>query len=98
MITVIVHYRVHPGSAERVRAVLGRHARASVAEPGCLAFLAFQDAEDPERFALYEAYEDAAAFDAHRRSEHFRVNIEQTIDPMLAEREWRVYGAPIEAD
>jgi (4S)-4-hydroxy-5-phosphonooxypentane-2,3-dione isomerase len=98
VITVIVHYRVRPGTAERVRGVLARHARASVGEPGCLGFLAFQDAEDPERFALYEAYEDAAAFEAHRRTEHFRVNIEQTIDPMLAEREWRVYGPPIEED
>jgi quinol monooxygenase YgiN len=96
MITVIVHYRAHPGNAERVRAVLAKHARASEAEPGCLQFRAFQDAEDPERFALVEAYEDAAAFEAHRRSEHFRVNIEETIIPMLAEREWRLYGAPIE--
>ena len=98
MITLIVHYRAQPGNAERVRAVLGRHARASVAEDGCLEFRAFQDAADPERFALYEAYVDEAALDAHRRSEHFRVNIEQTVIPMLAEREWRVYGPPIQAD
>jgi quinol monooxygenase YgiN len=96
MITVIVHYRAHPGNAERVAAVLARHSKTSEAEPGCLHFRAYQDAEDPERFALYEGYEDQAAFDAHRRSEHFRVNIEETIIPMLAEREWRVYGAPIE--
>jgi len=96
MITVIVHYRAHAGNSERVRAVLARHSRASEAEPGCLQFRAFQDAADPERFALYEAYADEAAFDAHRRSDHFRVNIEETIIPMLAEREWRVYGGPIE--
>jgi quinol monooxygenase YgiN len=96
MITVIVHYRAHPGNAERVAAVLAGHSKASEAEPGCLHFRAYQDTEDPERFALYEGYEDQAAFDAHRRSEHFRVNIEETIIPMLAEREWRVYGAPIE--
>ena len=98
MITVIVHYRVRPGCAAQVREVLGRHARASAAEPGCLEFRAFQDEQDPERFALYEAYEDMAAFEAHRRSEHFRVNVEQGIDPLLAERQWRVYGGPIEAD
>jgi (4S)-4-hydroxy-5-phosphonooxypentane-2,3-dione isomerase len=98
VITVIVHYRVHPGNAEQVRAVLALHSAASRTEPGCLRFLAFQDAEDPERFALYEAYADAAAYEAHRRSEHFRVNVEQTINPLLAEREGRVYGPPIEAD
>jgi quinol monooxygenase YgiN len=95
--TVIAHYRCHPGQAEQVRALLARHSGASVAEPGCLQFFAFQDAEDPERFALCEAYEHEAAFAAHRRTEHFRVNIEDTLAPMLAEREWRVYGAPIEA-
>jgi len=96
MITVIVHYRAHPGNAERLRAVLARHSKTSEAEPGCLHFRAYQDTEDPDRFALYEAYTDDAAFAAHRRSEHFRVNIEETVIPMLAEREWRVYGAPIE--
>lgn len=68
MITVIAHYRAHPGQAEQVRAVLARHSRASAAEAGYLQFLACQDAEDPERFALYEAYEDEAAFVAHRRT------------------------------
>jgi quinol monooxygenase YgiN len=97
VITVIAHYRTHPGKAAEVRAVLARHSRASAGEAGCRHFLAYQDADDHERFALYEVYEDEAAFEAHRRSEHFRVNIEETIIPMLAERTWRVYGAPIEA-
>ena len=56
---------------------------------------AVQDAEDPTRFALYERYVDEAAFEAHRRTEHFRVNIEQTLAPLLVEREWRAYGAPL---
>ena len=76
--------------------MLARHSSASTAEPGCIQFTAHQDAEDPSRFALYESYVDDAAFAAHRRTEHFRVNIEQTLVPMLGQREWRVYGAPIE--
>ena len=95
MITVIARYRTRPEVAEEVRALLARHARASHAEPGCIAFLAHQDSEDPARFALYETYDDDAAFAAHRESDHFRVNIEQTLVPMLVEREWRVYGAPL---
>lgn len=95
MITVIAHYRARPETADEVRAVLARHSHASTAEPGCLQFLAYQDSEDPARFALYETYEDDAAFEAHRKSEHFRVNVEQTLIPMLEERGWRVYGAPL---
>lgn len=95
MITVIAHYRARPETADEVRALLVRHSRASVAEAGCIEFFAYQDSEDPARFALYETYEDEAAFAAHRSSDHFRVNVEQTLIPMLEERSWRVYGAPL---
>jgi autoinducer 2-degrading protein len=96
MITVIAHYRTLSDKAGEVRAILARHSRASNAEAGCIQFLAYQDAEDPTRFALYESYVDDAAFAAHRRTEHFRVNIEQSIGAMLEARDWRVYGAPID--
>ena len=96
MITVIAHYRTRPDKAAEVRAILAQHSRASAAETGCIQFNAYQDAEDPTRFALYESYVDDEAFAAHRRTEHFRVNIEQTIAAMLEEREWRIYGAPID--
>jgi quinol monooxygenase YgiN len=96
MITVIAHYRAQPDKADEVRALLARHSRASAAEVGCIQFLAHQATEDPALFALYETYEDDAAFEAHRRTDHFRVNIEQTLVPMLIEREWRVYGAPLD--
>jgi quinol monooxygenase YgiN len=96
MITVIAHYRTRSDKADQVRALLAQHSRTSAAEAGCLRFTAHQDAEDPTRFALYESYVDDAAFAAHRRTEHFRINIEQTLVPMLEEREWRVYGAPLD--
>jgi quinol monooxygenase YgiN len=95
VITVIAHYRTRPEAAQEVRALLAQHARASNAESGCIGFLAHQDSEDPARFALYETYDDDAAFAAHRRTNHFRMNIEQTLVPMLVEREWRVYGPPL---
>ncbi|HEX6338356.1 MAG TPA: antibiotic biosynthesis monooxygenase family protein, partial [Jiangellaceae bacterium] len=64
-------------------------------EPGCQCFLVHQGTDDPTRFALYEVYDDLEAFEAHRESDHFRVNIEQTLVPLLLEREWRVYGPAI---
>jgi quinol monooxygenase YgiN len=95
VITVIAHYRTQADKADEARALLAHHSRASAAETGCIQFLAHQDAEDPTRFVLYETYVDDAAFAAHRRTEHFRVNVEQTLVPMLVEREWRVYTAPL---
>jgi quinol monooxygenase YgiN len=92
MIIVIAHYRTQPNSAETLRELLVRHSQESESETGCLHFLAHQDLDDPTRFALYEAYENAEAFDAHRRTEHFRTKIEKTLLPLLVEREWHRYG------
>jgi Uncharacterized conserved protein len=95
VIAVVAHYRTKPESAEAVRELLARHSTASRAEPGCRRFDAHQDAEEPSRFVLVEAYDDTAAFAAHRETEHFRLNIEQTLAPLLLEREWRTYGDPL---
>jgi quinol monooxygenase YgiN len=95
MITVIAHYRTTSDSAGAVRDLLSAHSRATRAEPGCRHFTAHQDRDDPTRFALFEQYDDEAAFAAHRASPHFRVNIEQTLVPHLVERAWRVYGPAV---
>ena len=92
VITVIAHYQTRADSATTARDLLARHSKSSEAEPGCLQFLAHQDVDDPTRFALYEAYENLEAFETHRQTEHFRVNIEQTLAPLLTSREWRIYG------
>ena len=95
VIVVIAHYRTAPQHVDTVREVLGRHAAASEGEPGCIHFLAHQSADDPTRFALYEAYTDPEAFEAHRHTEHFRRNIESTVAPLLVERTWATYDAPM---
>jgi quinol monooxygenase YgiN len=92
VITVIAHYQTRPESVATVRELLATHSKASEAEPGCLQFLAHQDVDDPTRFALYETYESLKAFESHRQTEHFRINIEQTLAPLLTSREWRIYG------
>jgi len=95
VITVVAHYRTHPEAADAVRELLARHSAASRAEAGCRRFDAHQDTADPSRFVLVEAYDDPAAFTAHRETEHFRLNIEQTLAPQLLERDWRTYGDPL---
>ena len=53
--------------------------------------------DDPTRFALYEAYTSEEAFAAHRRSPHFLELIEGTVAPLLVERAWTRYHAPLPA-
>jgi quinol monooxygenase YgiN len=95
MSTVIATYRTLPEAADAVADVLVRHAAASVQEPGCRQFLAHRALDDPTRFFLYEVYESEDAFAAHRRSEHFRENIERTLAPLLIEREWHACSEPL---
>jgi len=46
-----------------------------------------QALDDPARFFLYETYDSAEAFAEHRRSQHFRQDIETMRAPLLIERE-----------
>ena len=88
-VIVIALYRTREESVERVRDLLARHSVTSEAEPGCRRFSVHQGMDDPTCFALYEEYDDPAAFDAHRQSAHFRNNIEGIVAPLLVERVWR---------
>jgi quinol monooxygenase YgiN len=95
MFTVIAIYRTAEEAAQEVADVLARHAVTSEQEPGCRQFLAHRAVEDPTLFFLYETYDSEEAFAAHRRSEHFRTNIEQTVAPLLVEREWHACSEPL---
>jgi quinol monooxygenase YgiN len=92
MLTVIAHYRTLPGQDDKAAAILGAHTAATLAEPGCVRFIVNLSQADPERFVLYEQYADAAAFQAHRQTRHFREYIEQSLVPLLIEREWQRYA------
>lgn len=95
MIVVIAHYRTMPEHVDLVRTVLSGHAATSEQEPGCLTFRAHQNRDDPTRFVLYEAYATQEAFDEHRRSQQFKDNIESLVAPLLLERSWSTYDAPL---
>ena len=41
-------------------------------EPGCFRFDILQNSEDPNRFHLYEVYEDELALEAHRDAPHYK--------------------------
>jgi quinol monooxygenase YgiN len=91
MINVIARYRVRPGSADQVAAVLARHVAATRREPGCVQFIAYRSATAPDEFVLYEQYLDEESFEAHRQTPHFREYVQGSIVPLLAERIWDRY-------
>jgi quinol monooxygenase YgiN len=70
---IYVEFTVKAAAVERFRALILENARLSLArEPGCQRFDVLIDAAAPRRIVLYEIYEDAAAFDAHMATAHYK--------------------------
>jgi len=92
MLVVIAQYRTRAGKGDEVASVLALHRPATVAEPGCRAFVVNRSQDDGDRFVLYEQYADEAAFEAHRASPHFKRYIEGQVVPLLAKRSWERYS------
>jgi quinol monooxygenase YgiN len=59
-----------PGLADAFRERIVELVRQVRREPGCLIFTAYEARDTPGRFYLYEIYTDAAAFDAHLKTDH----------------------------
>lgn len=51
-------------------------------EPGCLMYAVTRGQVNPLEIYIYEVYENQAAFDAHRRTEHFR-ELQASVDSFL---------------
>lgn len=83
MLILIVNIQVKPGFIEAFKAATLANASASVQEPGCARFDVCQQADDPAKFVLYEAYRDAAGHAAHREAPHYAL-WRDAVNPMMA--------------
>lgn len=73
MHVVTVTFILNPGARAAFLPLMMRNARQSLAlEPGCRRFDVCADPDDPDRFFLYELYDDAAAFADHKSRPHYR--------------------------
>ncbi len=71
MLVVHVHVHVKPECVEAFRQATIENARHSVQEPGIARFDVVQQADDPARFTLVEAYRTAEAPAAHKATAHY---------------------------
>jgi quinol monooxygenase YgiN len=68
----MVDFRLKPGTFDRFRKLIVENARASLRdEAGCRQFDVVIPDRDADRIVLYEIYDDAAAFEIHKKSPHF---------------------------
>ena len=71
MFVTIVHVIVKPEHLEDFMEATIKNHHQSVKEPGNVRFDVLQNADEPTKFALYEAYEDQASSAAHKETAHY---------------------------
>ena len=84
MLIVQVHVQVKPESVDAFREASIENARNSIKEPGIARFDVLQQADDPTRFVLLEAYREAGAQARHRETAHYAA-WRDTVADMMAE-------------
>jgi quinol monooxygenase YgiN len=92
MFAVAVTFQLVPERAARFMPLLLENAATSKRdEPGCLQFDVATDPALPGEVFLYELYTDAAAFDTHLASAHFKA-FDAAVTDMIAHKHVRTYG------
>lgn len=83
MIVTVVHVKVRPERVEEfIRATIENH-RESVKEPGNLRFDVLRNDAEPNRFLLYEAYENEEKAAAHKLTAHY-LKWRETVESWMA--------------
>ena len=94
MLVVHVHVHVKPEAVEAFKAAALANARQSVLEPGIARFDVVQQADDPTRFVLVEAYRTPEATAAHKATAHYAA-WRDAAEPLMAEPRYSVKYANV---
>lgn len=84
MIFITAKFQILPEHAGQWPDIAREFTEATRSEPGCLWFDWYRSVEDPNEYALVEAFRDAKAGAAHVQSAHFHT-AQQTLPPYLAD-------------
>jgi (4S)-4-hydroxy-5-phosphonooxypentane-2,3-dione isomerase len=84
MIVTIVHVWVKPEFVDAFITASEENHKNSVKEPGNLRFDILRDAQDKNKFVLYEAYESDESAAAHKETNHYK-KWRDTVAEMMAQ-------------
>jgi autoinducer 2-degrading protein len=79
---------IKPGDMAKFIEAVKENGAAAVKEPGCREFNITVLAKDPNHVFLYEVYDNEAALNSHRATDHFKKFAATTVD-MVAKRDVR---------
>jgi (4S)-4-hydroxy-5-phosphonooxypentane-2,3-dione isomerase len=88
----LVNLDIAPESFDKFMAAAKENGAASPKDPGCREFNIIVADNDPHHVVFFEAYDNAAALEAHRATDHFKKFIATTKD-MVAKREVRQFSS-----
>jgi (4S)-4-hydroxy-5-phosphonooxypentane-2,3-dione isomerase len=81
-----------PGQIDNYLAAAKENGAAAVTEPGCREFNITVSQKDPNHVFLFEVYDNAAALESHRATDHFK-KYSATVANMVAKREVRPFSS-----
>jgi autoinducer 2-degrading protein len=84
----LVNLDIVPESFDKFMELAKENGAASPKDPGCREFNIAVAANDPHHVVFFEVYDNAAALEAHRATDHFKKFAASTKD-MVAKREVR---------
>ena len=84
MFVACVHVHVKPEHREAFINASLENARHTIREPGNLRFDVLQQADDANRFVLYEVYRDEEGMKAHKATSHY-AQWAEAVAPWMAE-------------
>ena len=87
-------WQVRDSEAEAAADIIARFAPEARKEPGLELLMVNRSATNPSEFLFYEVFKDAAAFEAHQQTRHFKAMILEEALPLLDKRE-RVQWEPL---
>jgi quinol monooxygenase YgiN len=83
---VAITIEAKPGEEGRVATILDVMVPPTMAEPGVKLFLPYRSPTDPALFFVFELYVDAAGWDAHQATQHFKDAVRDLL-PRVVRRE-----------
>ena len=89
-----VMWQVRAGKEEAAADIIARFAPEACGEPGLELLMVNRSATNPSEFLFYKVFRDAAAFEAHQQTRHFKTMILEEALPLLDRRE-RVQWEPL---
>ena len=90
MFVVFVEFEIEPGQTDVFMAAVRTNAEHSFnQEVGCQQFDVCQDRQFPNYVFLYEVYDDEAAFETHKLTQHY-VSFNQAIVGMVVNKSIRL--------